>query len=243
MTGGVCSMLDARIGVVVGLATEARILRRSGWAVAIGGGTASGAGVAANRLIAQGCNALISFGLAGGLDPALRPGAIIIPSAVIAGGGNHATDPHLSRMLHGEVVTADAVHVTPHLLLGADAIVADAAEKHRLHQQTGAAAVDLESAAVARVAAAHGLPFAVLRAICDPAERSLPPAALVALDTGGAIAVWRVLASIARRPGQLPALFALASDAAAAKRSLVERVSRIVPARVRQRAAAVSSPR
>ncbi len=73
------------------------------------------------------------------------------------------------------------------------------------------------------------MPFAVLRAICDPAERSLPAVALAALDARGVIGVWRVITSLTARPGQLPALLALAVDAAAARRSLVERVRQITP--------------
>ena len=210
-----------RIGVVVGLAAEARIVRRLGWPVAIGGGTAAGAEAAANALVSQGCAGLISFGLAGGLDPTLGPGALIVPPAVIAGGKHYAADPNLSRMLGG---------VTPHLLLGADAIVTSVEDKRRQHEQTGAAAVDLESGAVALVASTHSIPFAVLRAICDPADRALPHAALAALDTHGGITAWRVLASIAARPTQLPALLALAADAAKAKRSLIARVKRIAQA-------------
>src|SRR6185503_7663337 len=159
------------IGVVVGLAAEARIARYLPWLVAIGGGTASGATSAVEALLAQGCDGLVSLGLAGGLDPACRPGMLITPGAVIAGDERHATDVALSRMLGGQ---------TPHVLLGADAVITSAADKHRLHARTGAAAVDLESAPVARIALAHGLPFAVLRAICDPAEQTLPPAALAA---------------------------------------------------------------
>jgi adenosylhomocysteine nucleosidase len=210
------------VAIVVGLAAEARIVRQLGWTVAIGGGTARGAQVAAVSLLAQGATALVSFGLAGGLDPALRPGALIVPAAVLAGDRSHATDPYLSRLLGGPT---DAV------VLGADAVVASVAEKRRWRERTQASAVDLESGEVARVAAAHGVPFAVLRAICDPAERALPPAALAALDARGAIGLWRVLASIAAQPMQLPGLFALAADAAAARRSLVSRVRQIAPAR------------
>jgi adenosylhomocysteine nucleosidase len=200
------------IGIIVGLAAEARIAQRAGWRAAAGGGTVAGAERAAHRLIDEDAGALISFGLAGGLDPALRPGALVVPTAVIARDERYPTDPNLSRMLGG---------ATPHLMLGADAIVADVAAKRRLRQQTGAAAVDLESGAVARVAATRGIPFAVLRAICDPAERALPPAALVALDADGVIGAWRVIASIAAHPAQLAALLALAADAAAARRALV----------------------
>src|SRR6516225_2825676 len=103
------------IGVVVGLAAEARIARRIGWQVAIGGGTATGAEAAANALVEQGCIGLISFGLAGGLDPALRPGALVVPSAVLAGDNRYTADADLSHILGG---------ATPHLMLGADVIVA-----------------------------------------------------------------------------------------------------------------------
>jgi adenosylhomocysteine nucleosidase len=207
---------------VVGLITEARIARRTGWRVAIGGGTAAGATAAATALAEQGCTSLISFGLAGGLDPSLRPGALIVPTVVIAGDTHHATDPALCHMLGG---------ATPHVMSGADAIMAGVAAKRRHREQTGAAAVDLESGAVARVAATYCIPFAVLRAICDPAERALPPAALLALDAGGEIQVWRVLASIAAHPAQVSVLLALARDAAVAKRSLAVRVSQIARSR------------
>lgn len=209
-----------RPGVVVGLTAEARIARRLGWAVAIGGGTASGAEAAAQALVQQGCTGLISFGLAGGLDRTLRPGALVVPTAVIVDDQRYASDANLSQVLGGP---------TPHVMLGADAIVASVADKNRLRERTGAAAVDLESGVVARVAAMHGIPFAVLRAICDPAARALPPAALAALDTRGSIKVWRVLIAIAAQPGQLTALFALAADAATARRSLIARVRQIAP--------------
>jgi adenosylhomocysteine nucleosidase len=68
------------------------------------------------------------------------------------------------------------------------------------------------------------LPFAVLRAVADPAERDLPPAALLALDGGGRISFLRVLGSVIRNPGQVPGLLALAGDAAAARRALKERL-------------------
>jgi adenosylhomocysteine nucleosidase len=210
--------LPRRIGIVVGLAGEARIARRLGWPVAIGGGTAKGAETAAERLVAEGAEALISFGLAGGLDPVLRPGTLIVPSEVVAADTRLPTDTDLSRMLGG---------MTPHAMVGGAVVVPGVAAKCALRGRSGAAAVDLESGAVACVATGHGLPFAVLRAICDPAERTLPPAALVALNARGAIALWRVLAALAARPSQLPALIALARDAAAARAALTARVRQL----------------
>ena len=197
--------------VVVGLRAEAVLARRLGVPVEIGGGTASGAQTAARRAIAAGASALVSFGLAGGLDPALRPVALVVPTAVLDDGASFAADPSLLVLLGG---------ATAHCLLAVEAVGADALTKRRLWRETGAAALDLESGAVARVAAAHGLPFGVLRAICDPAQRDLPPAALGALDANGAIGLARVAGSIAIQPRQIPALLRLAADATAARRAL-----------------------
>ena len=48
----------------------------------------------------------------------------------------------------------------------------------RLHQQTGAIAVDMESHVVADAAARHGVPVAAIRVVIDPAERTIPRSAL-----------------------------------------------------------------
>jgi adenosylhomocysteine nucleosidase len=208
--------LGSNAGVVVGLAAEARIARKLGHQVAIGGGGTAGAEQAARRLVAEGATALLSFGLCGGLDPVLRPGALLMPHAVLDGATRYAADSALAARFGG---------VTPHLLLGGTRIAATAAGKRQLREATGADAIDLESGAVARVATAAGLPFAVVRAVCDPADQDLPPAALIALDAKGAIGVTRLLASLAARPGQLPALLALARHAAAARRSLLRAVA------------------
>jgi adenosylhomocysteine nucleosidase len=206
------------LGIVTGLAAEARVARPLGLMRA-GGGLPEGAEAAAEWLVAQKVDALLSFGLAGGLDPALRPGDIVVPQSVREGDHTYPTDPALSARFARPGGT----------LLAGTAIVAAAEDKARLFAATGALAIDLESGAVARVAARHGLPFAVLRAICDPAGRSLPPAALAALDAAGAIGIWRVLASVARHPGQVPPLIALGRDAATARAALADQVKKAKP--------------
>jgi len=155
--------------------------------------------------------ALVSFGLAGGLDPALRPGEIVIPAAVSAGGERFDADWALTAALGGP---------THDLMLAADAVLATAASKAAAYRSSSARAVDMESGAVARVAVRAGLPWAVLRVICDPAERDLPPAALAALSASGAIAGWRIARSVLANPAQIPALIRLATDAAHARRTL-----------------------
>lgn len=212
MPTGVAPMIPV---VVVGLRAEARLVRRLGLPVAVGGGTAVGAAAAVARVAAN-ASGLVSFGLSGGLDPAARPGLLLVPASVLCDGQWYDADPALTAWLGGP---------TPHRLLAADAPAVSAGDKQRLWQQTGATALDLETGAVVRAAAAHGLPFAVLRVICDPAEQDVPPAAVEALDARGVFALARVARSVVRRPGQVPALLRLAVDAAAARRALVRRVA------------------
>ena len=51
--------------------------------------------------------------------------------------------------------------------------------------QSGAVAVDMESAAVARITSEAGVPFACLRAISDDADTYLPESLLAVLEHGG----------------------------------------------------------
>ena len=201
------------IGVVVGLAAEARVAQGWGVPVEVGGGDEAGAARAAARL-AGAVRGLVSFGLAGGLDPALQAGDLVVPGRVVDGDAAWRTDAWLSAALGG---------CTGHVLRGGGAVLATVAQKQAA-RAAGADAVDLESAAVARVAARHGLPFAVLRAVCDEAGRDLPLAALVALGPAGRIGGLRVLGAVARRPWEVPALIGLGRDAARARAALVGRV-------------------
>ncbi len=160
---------------------------------------------------------LISFGLAGGLHPSLRPGAIVIPDVVLSRDGHWPTHPSLAARL-GTVNGA---------LYSGGAVLATAEDKEALYLRTGALAVDLESEAVAETAARHALPFAVLRAVCDPATRSLPRAALVALDPEGKISGKAMVRELVQRPQDMLALMVLGSDATRARRALVRRVRQI----------------
>lgn len=192
-------------GIVVGMEAEARIARRSGLGVALPGGAA--------RLLAEGADGLVSFGIAGGLAPGLAPGTLVIASEVVLEDGSRLP----AGLPPGCTAPKGALRAP---VAGMSEIVPGAAAKRDLHGRTGAAAVDLESGGVARLCADAGVPFAVIRAIADPAERELPPAALVGLGPGGRVAPGPVLASVAARPGQIPALVRVALDTRRALRVL-----------------------
>ncbi|MVW59747.1 squalene--hopene cyclase [Massilia sp. NEAU-DD11] len=162
---------------------------------------------------------IVSFGCAGGLDPALACGDCVVATAVLTPDGLVATDPDWSRALLDRLPGA-----RPGLLAGADAPLATPAAKAALWRHAGAAAVDMETHAAALAARRHGLPFAACRVVLDPAWRTVPAAALAGLDTGG---VWPVLRALVRAPGQIASVCALAGEAWVARRSLLRARARL----------------
>jgi adenosylhomocysteine nucleosidase len=216
--GGPARLPQSSLAFITGLTAEARLLAGLPCITRAGGGTPAGAAGQAEAAIRAGAKALVSFGLAGGLDPALEAGTILRPATVLWRKASFPTDADLTAALGG---------VTYGKLLAAEATIVSAREKQAAYAATGAAAVDLESGAVAEIAHRHGVPFAVLRAICDTASENLPPAALEALDPAGKIKFLRLAQSLLRQPGQIQALLALAAHANTARKNLGREVARI----------------
>ncbi|NIF77000.1 phosphorylase [Paraburkholderia sp. Cy-641] len=215
--------------VVTGMAFEARIARGDGsdGVEVVYAARADLLERALNAALERGAAGIVSFGTAGGLAPDLEPGALIVADAVHGPSGRIETDRPWADRIAAAVSAAGAARgVAARLRRGPTAAVAapliTAADKRALHDSTGALAVDMESHIAGRIAAAHGLPFAVCRTIVDPAWRTLPPAATAGLRDDGSTALWPILRELLRQPSQLGALLQLAADARAAKRTLVE---------------------
>jgi hopanoid-associated phosphorylase len=199
-----------------GLAAEAKIARRAGFAAVVGAGDHRRT-VAVVEEAASQAQCLVSFGIAGGLKPGLRAGDIVLSTDVIDDDRRWLSSDNLRSRISGLVGELDASEGP---VLGARMPLATKRDKRRAWRETGAIAVDLESVVVARAAAALGIPFVVLRAIADPLARELPPAALVPLDADGTPALSQVLASLVRRPGQLSTLWGVAREARQALQAL-----------------------
>ena len=171
---------------------------------------------ALRRAVARGGRGIISFGVAGGLEPGLMPGECVVAASVVTTNERYATCERWSRLLLRALPEARAGSI-----VGVDEVVACPDSKRALREDTGAAAVDMESHLAAGVAAEQGLPFAAIRIIIDPAHRPLPPAALVPLCRDGTPDVAAIMRSLAQQPGQFPALMRVASDARAARAALL----------------------
>jgi adenosylhomocysteine nucleosidase len=204
---------------VTGMAAEARLAAGPGVITIMGGGNSERLHSLLRAHGHSGWRAVISVGIAGGLDPSLVPGDVIVATGVAAPDRRHVASSWVAHRLAARlshhpkrVIMAD--------LAGVDSAVATPLAKSALHSATGALAVDMESHVAADFAARHGLPFAAVRVICDPAHRALPALAATALRPDGEVSIANVLASLCQRPMQLFAMPRLARDAAEGFRAL-----------------------
>jgi hopanoid-associated phosphorylase len=177
---------------------------------------------ALNAAVARGCAGIVSFGTAGGLAPDLAPGTLIVADAVAGPFGRLETDRPWADRLAAALATGPlAARWRRGLVAAVKAPLVSAEDKRALHRSTGALAVDMESHIAGAIAAAHGLPFAVCRAIVDPAWRTLPSAATAGLRDDGTTALVPILRELLRQPSQIGPLIQVAVDARAARGALV----------------------
>jgi len=193
--------------VLVGLSFEARIAAGPGVFVICRDNDSEIA-----RLLAiarkKGYRSIISFGVAGGLAPHLRTGDWVVASSVVDAQFNRPTDPIWTDKI---LTMIPGAHHAP--ILGVDTAVTDPRGKRHLHLRTGAAAADMESHLVARLAAEHDLSFAAARVVIDPAHRFVPPAALAGMLPGGRTDAMAVARALIARPSQLLSMIRLGIDA------------------------------
>jgi len=218
-----------RVGVVAALAAEARTLgkavrRRDGLSslsdgalLAVGGMGGALAARAARSLVDAGAAGLLSFGFAGGLDPSLRAGSVVLPTDIVSGkGGRFMTSTDWRERL---CVAFAEWRPAAGALLTSAAPIDSVADKASAFRETGAVAVDMESLGVAEVAAAFFLPFIAVRVIVDTAADVLPRAVLAA-NRGGRLSLRHLLGGLASAPLELVVLIRLAQRYRAATRSL-----------------------
>lgn len=187
---------------------------------------------AAESLVGIGAGALLSFGVAGGCNPDLPSGTVILATGIrdLAADGtgdilytNRGWQRRLKSLLLGNVLLEESI------IASVDEPATGTDTKRRLFEDGRAAAVDMESAAAARVAMEAGIPFMALRVIVDAADTSLPTAAMAGMTNDGATQIGPVLQALLCRPQDIPSLVGIGFSDAKARKSL-------------QRAAMVAAP-
>src|SRR5712671_6734446 len=166
-------LIDPRpILIVTGLVQEARIAAGPGMAVICSSSDPRQLRALLTVFDPATIRAVISFGVAGGLDPSLKSGDVVVATEVMAGDSRWLAGLALSE----ELIAGSGLgrrRVVQGGLAGVEKVVAAQAGKAALHLETGAIAVDMESHIAAAYAAEAGLPFAALRVVSDPAGRAL----------------------------------------------------------------------
>jgi adenosylhomocysteine nucleosidase len=186
--------------------------------LAISGIGGIAAAAAAQALVDAGASALMTFGMAGGLDPALKPGSVVIPCELLSSeGARYAASRAWREQVAAAVSPLRAV--TEGNLLTSTHAIDTPADKAAAFRNTGAAAVDMESAAVAKIAAQHNLPFIAVRVIVDTAADMLPRA-VVAASRAGRVQLARLIGGLILAPREIASVVRLAQRYRIAMRSL-----------------------
>jgi len=115
-------------------------------------------------------------GLCGGLDPSLGAGHLILAREVIDEAGEVQQPPAMTVTNARRALRNEGRRFVCSRLVTVTSPVATRDAKRDLWNEHGAAGVDMETAAFARVAAEHGATWMALRAVIDPATTSLPAA-------------------------------------------------------------------
>lgn len=140
---------------------------------------------------------VILAGLAGGLDPTLDSGDVVIVDEVVDAHGRVIVPPLAPAMVaptkRGRVATAGR-------------IVASQEAKLALGRGTGAVIVDQESDHFAELARSRAWTWGVMRVVSDPADEAVPTALQRLVDHEGRTLKWNLAVEVFQRPALAPTL-------------------------------------
>jgi adenosylhomocysteine nucleosidase len=143
-------------------------------------------------LIANSPELMLTCGFAGGLNPNLKLGEVIFETP--------------NETLRAKLLAAGAKHVE---FFCADRIATTVAEKKKLRDETGADAVEMESAAIHAVCREHCIPCVTVRVISDTASEDLPLDFNTLSKPDKSLDFGKLFLAVAKSPGKIGALMRL----------------------------------
>jgi adenosylhomocysteine nucleosidase len=159
---------------------------------------------------------VISAGFAGGLQPDLKAGDLLI--------GENYTDP---KILDG-LILGENWQVGK--LLTEAAIVERAEDKRRLGAGTGCMAADLETAHMARVCQARNIPMLAVRCISDTVDQDMPvPADILLNPATGRPEPLALFRHLIANPSNVPGFNKLLKNAKTAQTQLAKGLDELLP--------------
>lgn len=147
---------------------------------------------------------VLTCGFAGGLNPALTHGAVLL-------------DADEEFPLRTALLKAGAVAARFHC---AERVAVTVYEKATLRERTGADAVEMESGIIRQLCHERGIPSATVRVISDTAQEDLPLDFNTLVKANGKLSLGRLAGAVLRRPRKIPALMALGRHSKSAARRL-----------------------
>lgn len=225
------------LAIVCGMEREAVIVRQAcpKATVIVGAGDAAALSAKLEVAIAAGATAVISVGLAGAINLAMKTGDVVVGVGATYELGAVACDLAWCDRLF-DVLQADPpsmlrkpFRVSWGRFAWSPTAVARLTDKAALRKATMADLVDEETFLALSIAAAHGVPGAALRVVLDPALFELPQAATEKLTAAGAPDMGAILGSIAGDPWEIPELFELAGMSATGLSNLRAALARVGP--------------
>jgi nucleoside phosphorylase len=190
------------------------------WVVKTGMGVERAAAAVDAMGAAHGCELFVSTGCAGGLAPALRPGDLVIASAISGDGTSSAlTTAAAPRADAVRAAEAAGLHSIEGALLCSARVLGTASEK-RAAAARGAVVVEMEGGAIAARAAAAAIPLLSVRAILDAAEHEVRLPATLMDPASGNLRPLALAGYVATHPGVVAELMAMQRMQSAARDSL-----------------------
>ena len=147
---------------------------------------------------------VITSGFAGGLNPALKFGAIVYDQDVDAG--------YAARL--------DELGAVPATFYCHRRVAITAAEKRELWKSTGADAVEMESSVIRNICREQNIPGATIRVISDDASQDLPLDFNALMTTADRINYAKLMWAVVSRPGRIGKLIEFQQQTVAASRIL-----------------------
>lgn len=149
--------------------------------------------------------ALIFLGIAGALHPSLRVGDIVIGKRIFLQTSTGRPLSSNERLVELASAACDQLDWKFFVgdLITVPKIIASSQEKREIYQETGALAVEMETAAAARWAAQKRVPFLALRSISDAADYTFKVDISQITDEQGELSLRKALRYLLRHPTAL----------------------------------------
>ena len=175
---------------------------------------------AIQTLLKQNVSALVSWGTAGALTENIQSGDLLLADSIVASDGNkYSFDTEWNKRIANELCNT-SLKIYLGMIAHTQQVLATTEDKKKLHGETHALAVDMESLAIAQIANQEKLPCVSIRAIVDEASQCIPEAILRNTDIFGRPALFRLFSSLIRNPGLIAELIRLGSGMKAATTTL-----------------------